>query len=180
LSLNYFRIANLSANNSANNSANAKVAGVRMMFRKLQQVSAAFASRVNPKASGGRNLSLLAKNDDGPESVAGAGTNRRANMASANMADNWSADPPACAIDVAQALRAGWLELWYQPKLGSQALDLRGAEALIRMRHPQLGLVQPANFMPATRDPHFRALSAIRHRSGTRRLALLPGRAAAA
>jgi len=73
LSLNYFRIANLSANNSANNSANAKVAGVRMMFRKLQQVSAAFASRVNPKASGGRNLSLLAKNDDGPESVAGAG-----------------------------------------------------------------------------------------------------------
>jgi EAL domain-containing protein (putative c-di-GMP-specific phosphodiesterase class I) len=101
-------------------------------------------------------------------------------MAGINMADSWSADLPACAIDIAQALRAGWLELWYQPKLGSQALDLRGAEALIRMRHPQLGLVQPANFMPATRDPHFRALSAIRHRSGTRRLALLPGRAAAA
>ena len=36
---------------------------------------------------------------------------------------------------------AGWLELWYQPKIGSQALDLRGAEALIRMRHPRLGVV---------------------------------------
>jgi EAL domain len=130
-----------------------------MVSRKLQQVSAPFASGVNPKVTGGRNLSWLAKNDDGPESVAGAGTNRRDNVAGTNMADNWSADLPACAIDVAQALRAGWLELWYQPKLGSQAFDLRGAEALIRMRHPQLGLVQPANFMPATRDPHFRALS---------------------
>jgi len=81
------------------------------------------------------------KGDDGPKPVAAAGTNRRDNMAGTNMADNWSAAPPACAIDIAQALRAGWLELWYQPKLGSQALDLRGAEALIRMRHPQLGLV---------------------------------------
>jgi len=156
LSLNYFRIANLSANNPANNSANAKVAGVRMVSRKLQQVSASFASGVNPTVTTGRNLSLLAKSDDGPQPVAAAGTKRRDNMAGT---DNWSADLPACAIDIAQALRAGWLELWYQPKLGSQALDLRGAEALIRMRHPQLGLVQPANFMPATRDPHFRALS---------------------
>jgi hypothetical protein len=149
LSLNYFRIANLSANISVNNPANAKVAGVRMVSRKLQQVSAPSASGVNPKVSGGRNLCLLAKNDEGREPVAAAVT---------NMADNWSADPLG-AIDIAQALRAGWLESWYQPKLGSQALDLRGAEALIRMRHPQLGLVQPANFMPATRDPHFRALS---------------------
>jgi EAL domain-containing protein (putative c-di-GMP-specific phosphodiesterase class I) len=149
----------LSANNSANNSENAKVAGVRMVSRKLQQVSAAFASGVNPKVTGGRNLSLLAKNDNGPEPVVAAGTYRRDNIAGINMADNWSADLPACAIDIAQALRAGWLELWYQPKIGSQALDLRGAEALIRMRHPQLGIVQPANFMPATRDPHFRALS---------------------
>ena len=130
-----------------------------MVSHKLQQVSAAFASGVNPKVTGGRNLPLLAKDDDGPEPVAAAGTGRRDNMAGINMADNWSADPPACAIDIAQALRAGWLELWYQPKIGSQALDLRGAEALIRMRHPQLGIVQPANFMPATRDPHFRALS---------------------
>jgi hypothetical protein len=123
-----------------------------MVSRKLQQVSAPFGSGVNPTVTGGPNLSLLTKNDNGPEPVAAAGTNRRDNMAGTNMADNWSTGLPACAIDIAQALRAGWLELWYQPKLGSQALDLRGAEALIRMRHPQLGLVQPASFMPATRD----------------------------
>jgi EAL domain-containing protein (putative c-di-GMP-specific phosphodiesterase class I) len=49
---------------------------------------------------------------------------------------------------MAKALGAGWLELWYQPKIGSQKLDLRGAEALIRMRHPRLGIVKPAAFMP--------------------------------
>ncbi len=48
----------------------------------------------------------------------------------------------------AQGHSAGWLELWYQPKIGSHALDLRGAEALIRMRHPQLGVVEPAAFIP--------------------------------
>jgi EAL domain-containing protein (putative c-di-GMP-specific phosphodiesterase class I) len=131
-----------------------------MVSHKLQQVSAPFASGVNPKVTGGRNLSLPAANDDGPELVVAAGgTNRGDNIAGINVADTGSADLPACAIDIAQALRAGWLELWYQPKIGSQALDLRGAEALIRMRHPQLGIVQPANFMPAMRDPHFRALS---------------------
>jgi EAL domain-containing protein (putative c-di-GMP-specific phosphodiesterase class I) len=48
---------------------------------------------------------------------------------------------------------AGWLELWYQPKIGSQALDLRGAEALIRMRHPQFGVVEPAAFIPHMESP---------------------------
>jgi len=49
--------------------------------------------------------------------------------------------------EMAEALGAGWLELWYQPKISSQTLDLRGAEALIRMRHPQLGIVHPAGFI---------------------------------
>lgn len=54
---------------------------------------------------------------------------------------------------------AGWLELWYQPKIGSQALDLRGAEALIRMRHPQLGVVEPAAFIPHIGERLLPALS---------------------
>jgi EAL domain-containing protein (putative c-di-GMP-specific phosphodiesterase class I) len=81
--------------------------------------------------------------------------------------NNWSnsiatrrtADRPEPAVSVDEALRAGWLELWYQPKVGSQALDFRGAEALVRMRHPQRGLVQPAGFMSGMHDSHFRALS---------------------
>ena len=37
------------------------------------------------------------------------------------------------AKGMAEALGGGWLELWYQPKIGSRTLDLQGAEALIRM-----------------------------------------------
>jgi EAL domain-containing protein (putative c-di-GMP-specific phosphodiesterase class I) len=62
-------------------------------------------------------------------------------------------------IDAAQALDAGWLELWYQPKIDAHTLALNGAEALIRMRHPHWGIVEPARFMPKSEHPHFQALS---------------------
>jgi EAL domain-containing protein (putative c-di-GMP-specific phosphodiesterase class I) len=67
--------------------------------------------------------------------------------------------PPPPAVDVAEALSAGWLELWYQPKIDTRSLTLSGAEALIRMRHPNWGIVPPAYFLPDKGDPHFRALS---------------------
>jgi EAL domain-containing protein (putative c-di-GMP-specific phosphodiesterase class I) len=70
-----------------------------------------------------------------------------------------SVPPPAPSIDVAEALRGGWLELWYQAKLDARTLLLSGAEALIRMRHPMWGIVPPARFIPGEADPHFRALS---------------------
>lgn len=60
---------------------------------------------------------------------------------------------------MAKALAAGWLEPWYQPKIGSQTLELRGAEALIRMRHPELGIVAPAGFMPQLCEQQLPALS---------------------
>jgi EAL domain-containing protein (putative c-di-GMP-specific phosphodiesterase class I) len=69
------------------------------------------------------------------------------------------ADPPPPPVDVAEALGAGWLELWYQPKIDARSLALRGAEALIRMRHPSWGIVPPAYFIPDEDDPNFRALS---------------------
>jgi EAL domain-containing protein (putative c-di-GMP-specific phosphodiesterase class I) len=69
------------------------------------------------------------------------------------------AEPPPPPVDVAEALGAGWLELWYQPKIDARSLALRGAEALIRMRHPNWGIVPPAHFIPDRDDPNFRALS---------------------
>jgi len=39
----------------------------------------------------------------------------------------------------AEAVRAGWLELWYQPKIGTRTLKLREAEGLIRIRSSHLG-----------------------------------------
>ena len=67
--------------------------------------------------------------------------------------------PPNPAVDVTEALRFDRLELWYQPKIDTRALVMRGAEALIRMRHPAWGIVAPAHFIPDERDPHFHALS---------------------
>jgi EAL domain-containing protein (putative c-di-GMP-specific phosphodiesterase class I)/CheY-like chemotaxis protein len=66
---------------------------------------------------------------------------------------------PAAPIDLGEALRNGWLELWYQPKIDPLLLSLRGAEALIRVRHPTLGIVAPSSFIPSDNDPHLRALS---------------------
>jgi hypothetical protein len=67
--------------------------------------------------------------------------------------------PPAPRIDVAEALSAGWLELWYQPQFNIRTLSFSGAEALIRVRHPNWGIVEPASFLPDSGDPQFRALS---------------------
>ncbi len=69
-------------------------------------------------------------------------------------------DPaPSPAVHVAEALHAGWLELWYQPKIDARTLVRRGAEALVRMRHPTWGVVPPAYFVPEGDDPYFRRLS---------------------
>ena len=76
-------------------------------------------------------------------------------------------EPPP--VDVAGALHSGWFELWYQPKVEMRSLELCGAEALIRLRHPTWGVVPPAYFIPDDGDPHFRALSefVIERRSPT-------------
>jgi EAL domain-containing protein (putative c-di-GMP-specific phosphodiesterase class I) len=62
-------------------------------------------------------------------------------------------------VGVAEALKAGWLELWYQQKISVRSLVPSGAEALVRMRHPTWGVVPPAYFVRDDKDPHFRALS---------------------
>ena len=67
--------------------------------------------------------------------------------------------PPSPPVDAAEATRAGWLELWYQPKIGVRTLTLREAEGLIRIRHPAWGIVSPAYFIPDDGDPHLRAIS---------------------
>jgi EAL domain-containing protein (putative c-di-GMP-specific phosphodiesterase class I) len=78
----------------------------------------------------------------------------------ASIAELLPAEPaPSPAVDVAEALKAGWLELWYQQKINTRSLAPDGAEALVRMRHPAWGIVPPAYFIPDDKDPHFRALS---------------------
>ncbi|MNF42809.1 Cyclic di-GMP phosphodiesterase Gmr [compost metagenome] len=46
-----------------------------------------------------------------------------------------------------KAIEEGQLEVFYQPKLGLADNSLNAAEALVRWRHPQQGLVPPADFI---------------------------------
>ncbi|MDN3923080.1 putative bifunctional diguanylate cyclase/phosphodiesterase [Roseateles violae] len=47
-----------------------------------------------------------------------------------------------------QALDAGELRLFYQPKLDMQAGRVLGMEALLRWQHPERGLLPPSQFLP--------------------------------
>ena len=58
-----------------------------------------------------------------------------------------------------EALRKDWLEVWYQPKIDLQSLTVCGAEALIRARHPEQGIVEPGQFLPKAGDPLYKPLS---------------------
>ena len=63
-------------------------------------------------------------------------------------------ESPSLAVDVEEAMRNGWLEMWYQPKINLREMLPCGAEALIRMRHPTWGIVLPAAFIPQHDDPN--------------------------
>ncbi len=51
-----------------------------------------------------------------------------------------------------QALKLGQLELFYQPKVDTATGDIHSAEALIRWRHPQRGLIAPMQFIPLAEE----------------------------
>jgi EAL domain-containing protein (putative c-di-GMP-specific phosphodiesterase class I) len=57
---------------------------------------------------------------------------------------------PSLVFDVREALAKRWLEVWYQPKVNLQRRVLAGAEALLRLRHPMLGIIPPSRFIPST------------------------------
>ena len=63
------------------------------------------------------------------------------------------------AVRASEALHAGWLELWYQGKVDARTLARCGAEASVRMRHPNWGVVTPACFIPEDEDPDLLQLS---------------------
>jgi EAL domain-containing protein (putative c-di-GMP-specific phosphodiesterase class I)/FixJ family two-component response regulator len=72
-----------------------------------------------------------------------------------------SAERPATVtrIDFAEALQKNWLEVWYQAKVDLRSLRICGAEALIRARHPNWGVISPIDLLPPAGDPLYRALS---------------------
>jgi predicted signal transduction protein with EAL and GGDEF domain len=51
-------------------------------------------------------------------------------------------------LDMRAAVRNGEFELNYQPIVQAQSGEVTGFEALVRWRHPQRGLISPADFIP--------------------------------
>jgi diguanylate cyclase (GGDEF)-like protein/PAS domain S-box-containing protein len=58
----------------------------------------------------------------------------------------------ALKVALPEALRAAQFSLAYQPIMDVRSSDLCGFEALIRWRHPERGLVSPAEFIPAAEE----------------------------
>jgi diguanylate cyclase (GGDEF)-like protein len=58
----------------------------------------------------------------------------------------------ALEVDLRKAMGAGEFELFYQPQINIKANEIGGYEALLRWRHPERGLVSPAEFIPVMED----------------------------
>lgn len=55
-------------------------------------------------------------------------------------------------LDLRKALVLGQFELHYQPLVNLERDEICGCEALVRWRHPQRGLVSPAEFVPVAEE----------------------------
>jgi hypothetical protein len=62
-------------------------------------------------------------------------------------------------VDPEEALQKRWLELWYQPKIDLGSMSICGAKALLRVTHPQHGIVLPAFFLPSSGSPIYQPLT---------------------
>jgi EAL domain-containing protein (putative c-di-GMP-specific phosphodiesterase class I)/CheY-like chemotaxis protein len=57
-------------------------------------------------------------------------------------------DPAASIrVDLREVLAEGWLELWYQPTIDLKQRKMVGAEAFVRARHPEHGILTPETFL---------------------------------
>ena len=54
--------------------------------------------------------------------------------------------------ELRQAIAGGGFEVFYQPVVDLADNRLRGCEALLRWRHPQRGMISPADFIPVAED----------------------------
>lgn len=62
-----------------------------------------------------------------------------------DQADDSKPAPPL-RVEIGEALDHGWLEVWYQPRIDLKRKCLAGAEAQVCMRHPDRGVLMPAEF----------------------------------
>jgi EAL domain-containing protein (putative c-di-GMP-specific phosphodiesterase class I)/CheY-like chemotaxis protein len=58
----------------------------------------------------------------------------------------------ANSVTLEEVIRNKWLELWYQPKIDLKRNVMVGAEAFVRARHPELGILSPDAFLSDAND----------------------------
>ncbi len=58
----------------------------------------------------------------------------------------------AMEADLRHALKHGEFEVYYQPQVSLATGGVKGAEALVRWRHPGQGMISPAEFIPLAED----------------------------
>ncbi len=61
--------------------------------------------------------------------------------------------------DLLSGLKHNWLDLCYQPKIDLTSMRICGAEALVRLKHPEHGILAPAAFLPPPGDPLYKPLT---------------------
>src|SRR5687768_14367596 len=54
--------------------------------------------------------------------------------------------------DIREALANGEFEVFYQPLVRISTGTITGVEALVRWRHPERGMIPPAEFIPVAED----------------------------
>jgi len=62
-------------------------------------------------------------------------------------------------VNLGEALANDWIEYWYQPKIDLKKRQIAGVEAFARLRHPEMGLLHPADFMAGASDQDIIALT---------------------
>jgi EAL domain-containing protein (putative c-di-GMP-specific phosphodiesterase class I)/FixJ family two-component response regulator len=62
-------------------------------------------------------------------------------------------------IELKEALANNWIDFWYQPKIDLRRKQLAGAEAFVRVKHPQHGYLEPSAFMTDASESDLMALS---------------------
>jgi EAL domain-containing protein (putative c-di-GMP-specific phosphodiesterase class I) len=62
-------------------------------------------------------------------------------------------------IDLGHALRAGWVDFWYQPKIELRDKQVIGVEMLARARHPFHGILAASSFLGNAEEEHLALLS---------------------
>ncbi|OZG75086.1 signal transduction protein [Hahella sp. CCB-MM4] len=68
------------------------------------------------------------------------------------MLQNISSRRLSMESELRKAVQREQLEVYYQPKVSLQSGFITGAEALVRWRHPELGMIPPADFVPVAEE----------------------------